>query len=875
MNDSAAPSPVRPAPRRGRLEVFLGYWAGVGRTRAMLTAVERRLPPEARVLFAGAPPPAAGAPPRRFVAVDDFLTGGLDLDRLRRARPDLVLVPDLARRNPPNARHRWRHQDVARLLDAGIDVWTTLEVRQIASLADVIEGVLGAPQLETVPDPLLAAAEIELIDLPPAQLLDRCAREVAAATRAPLPAMAALVALREIALRLVADRLTARSRAADDRARRHVGGERLLVCVGPSPSSARVVRAAGRMAASLAAPWFALHVTTGRPVTPAEQRAVAEHLRLAEQLGATTAVVAAEDVAGELVAFATQHGVTRIVLGMTGAVQRSWFGGGRSLVERVMATSGAIDVFVIRGGEPAAGEVTAAPPAGRPWQPYALAGLFLAGGTGLGLGFDALGVGEAEVVLGYLLVVAAVAAWLGRGPAIFASCASVLLFNFFFTTPRFTFEVHDPGDLFTLGVLLAISVFVSTLTARVREQSITARQRERRTEQLYELGQDLSASTGPLQIATAAGARLRALLGGEVGIVLADAHGRLRPVTGGDALPWDAPTQELVRWVVEHGHMAGAGTETHAEAPFLAVPLVCPVGVVGVLLVRTAMPELLQLPDRRRLLENFAAQVALALQRERFAEQLHRTLAEAENERQRSAVLSTISHDFRTPLAAITGAASSLLDGGDRVPAEARDELLGSIRDEAGRLARLVDNLLQMTRIEAGRLNALREWHPVQDLVGSALTRVERQLAGREVTVAVPDELPLLRVDGVLFELVLVNLLDNAAKYSPATAPITVWAASDGAELRLAVADRGPGVDDADKHRVFEKFYRGAASRNDAVPGTGLGLAIAAAIVAQHGGELRAEDHAGGGACFVITLPIEAQPPAVPVEPSDGSGGGA
>ncbi|MCC7396430.1 MAG: sensor histidine kinase KdpD [Planctomycetes bacterium] len=874
MNDSAAPSPVRPAPRRGRLEVFLGYWAGVGRTRAMLAAVERRLPHEARVVFAGSPPPAAGAPPRRFVAID-LLTGGIDLDRLRRARPDVVLVPDLARRNPPNARHRWRHQDVAELLDAGIDVWTTLEVRQLASLADVVEGVLGVPQLETVPDPLLAAAEIELIDLPPAQLLDRCAREVAVATRAPLPAMAALVALREITLRLVADRLTARSRTADEGARRHVGGERLLVCVGPSPSSARVVRAAGRMAASLAAPWFALHVTTARQVTPAEQRAVAGHLRLAEQLGATTAVVAAEDVAHELAAFATQHGVTRIVLGMTGAVQRSWFGGGRSLVQRVMATSGAIDVFVIRGGEPAAGEVAAAPPAGRPWQPYALAGLFLAGGTGLGLGFDALGVGEAEVVLGYLLVVTAVAAWLGRGPAIFASGASVLLFNFFFTTPRFTFEVHDPGDLFTLGVLLTISVFVSTLTARVREQSITARQRERRIEQLYELGQDLSASTGPLQIATAAEARLRSLLGGEVGIVLADARGRLRPVTGGDALPWDAPTQELVRWVVEHGHMAGAGTETHAEAPFLAVPLVCPAGVVGVLLVRAAMPELLQLPDRRRLLESFAAQVALALQRDRLAEQMHRTLAEAENERQRSAVLSAISHDFRTPLAAITGAASSLLDVGDRVPAEARDELLGSIRDEAGRLARLVDNLLQMTRIEAGRLSPRREWHPVQDLVGSALTRVERQLAGREVTVSVPDELPLLRVDGVLFELVLINLLDNAAKYSPAASPITVWAESDGTKLRLVVADRGPGLDADDKLRVFEKFYRGAASRNEAVPGTGLGLAIAAAIVTQHGGELRAEDHAGGGASFVVTLPIEPQPPAVPVEPHEVTGGGA
>lgn len=874
---------------RGRLRIFFGYAAGVANARAMLQAARDEVSGGTRVVFVASPGrsvgPDAGDLLSSLEVVPVSGAGGFDLDEVLRLHPGLVLLPDLAVRNPPGARHRRRHQDAEELLNAGIDVWTTVDVRHIESLADVVERITGSVAADRVPDAIFDSAdEVEVIDLSPDDLLSE-AHGVSARTSDSRDAASAaaeravLVALREIALRRAADRLSAREQPVRE-ARRPAGVawptvERLVVCVGPSPTSARVIRSASRMARSMRAPWTAIHVGTLGAAAGPDERRVSQHLRLAESLGAATAVLPGGDVAEEIVRFARSHGATRIVIGKTGSP--SWRSRWRrSLVDRVIGASGEIDVYVIRGLDDGAKDgapFQRAKPA-RAWAYLGAVGALIAA-TGVAWAFETLGLSEANLVLVYLLGVTAVAAQLGRGPAIFASVGAVLLFNFFFTSPEYSLRVQESGYLFTFAVMLAIGILVSALTARIREQSIGSTERERRTEQLCQLGQELSAATGHLQITAAAEARLSSLLGEEVSILLPDAQGCLRPAWGGaGVLGRDRRILAAAAWAYEHGRMAGAGTDTHADASALCVPLAVPGGVVGVLAVRARDPDVLLLPDRRRLVESFAAQVALALQRDRLAEQVHRTIAQAESEKLRSALLSSVSHDFRSPLAGIAGASSVLLDAGDRIDPEERQGLLQSIYDEAGRLSRLVDNVLHMTMLESGQIVLKREWNLVEDLVGSSLTRLSRQLASHRIETRIPGAMPMVRVDGVLIELALSNLLDNAAKYSPPGSAIEVCARTEAGRVLLEVSDRGPGLTAEEKARASEKFYRGPRWRRDGPRGSGLGLAICDAVARLHGGNLGVEDREGGGSRFFLALPIERQPPAIAGDEAHGFRGG-
>ncbi|HEX5052323.1 MAG TPA: DUF4118 domain-containing protein [Planctomycetota bacterium] len=867
-----------PEPRTGKLKIFFGYAPGVGRTRAMLDAAAERLGQGWRVLRMHdegerSPEPEAAGPPG-LVSLTCPAARGLDVDEIRRRAPDLVLVPDLARTNPAAARHRHRTQDVLELLEAGVDVWSTLEVRHVESLAELVERITGHAVQHTVPDSVLDTADdLELIDLPPEELIERMRRAAAAGAapvtaRTELPDRTMLVALREVAMRYAADRLhrVARQRSGG----RHAPlGDRLLAAVGPSPTSARVIRAAGRMAQTMHVPWFAVHVApaaTGVDVASP----VGAHLQLARSLGAEVAIVPASDIAGATAAFARAHGVTRILVGETRhSGWRSWLR--PSLVHRVIAASKGIEVLVILGTEaPRPGDDVRAPLRPGAWRGHGGACVALLVATAIAWAFDAAGLGEADKVLVYLLAVTAAAAWLGRGPSVFASFGSVLLFNFFFTAPRFTFRVQDPDYLFTFAVMLVIGLLVSTLTSRIRDQSLVARERERRTEQLYRLSHDLSATTGHLQIVAAAEAHLRAFTNRDVSILLPDAGGELR--SAGRASPWlsQGPgPMATADWVFAHGRPAGAGTDTHAGECALFLPLRAHDETHGVLAIRAVDPDLLLLlADNRRMVETFAAQVTMALQRDRLTEQVHRTLAQAENERLRSALLSSVSHDLRTPLATITGVTSSLLDAEQRIDPVERTSLLRSVHGEAERLARLLDNLFHMTRLESGEFAPQREWNVVEDLVGSALTRLARQLGTREVTTDIAEHMPLLRVDGVLIELVLTNLLDNATRYSPPDTAIEISTHISGQQVEIAVADRGPGLSSEEKRRAFEKFYRGPSQRRDGARGSGLGLAICAAIAQLHGGVIRIEDREGGGARFVLCLPIEDQPPALGEQPA-------
>ncbi len=872
---SASPSGSTDRRARGRLKIYFGYTAGVGKTRAMFRAAEERAASGIHVMYPCRDDRGSGTRSRDAAERHDPGVYVFDVDDVLRRRPELFVVPLLARRNPDGSRHRRRYQDVQELLEVGIDVWSTLEVAQIESLADLVAPILGGRAHDTVPDSVFDEAdEVAVIDVSPEELVDLVRSSATpmgeeSAESDPPSDRATFVALRELALRRAADRLNARGHTEPDslgpRASDWRTAERLLVCVGPSPTSGEVIRACGRMARSIQAPWVAAYSGRMNEIPERDRQTVHRHLRLAESLGAETVVLPGGDVPQQLVAFAKSYAATRIVVGKSGASR--WSRVLKStVVDRVIEGCGDIDVCIISGAEPGSSwhgldAATTKVPA----RNYAGAAGMLLLATGVAWSIGKLGFSESNLVLAYLLGVTAVAVWFGRGPAVAASFGAVLLFNFFFTSPYYTFRVHDSGYVFTFAVMLVIGLLVSTLTSRIRDHSTAARLREQRTEQLYQLSRQLSATTGHLQIVAAAESRLAELLDGDVRILLPDDAGRLRvasavPPTG----TWDRDSiVTAAQWAFEHAQVAGSGTETHSRAPALCLPLVTPEGVVGVLAVCARDPEALLLPDRRRLVETFAAQVGLALARDRLTERVHRSLAQAETERLRSSVLSSVSHDFRSPLAAIAGASSSLLSSEERIAGSERRALLQSIYDEADRLARLVDNLLHMTRLESGQLEPRREWNIVEDLVGSSLTRLARDVDARPVTTDVPADLPLIYADGVLIESVLTNLIDNATKYSPAGAPIEIRAWCAGSWILLEVADRGPGLRDDDKERVFEKFYRGTDHRRDGSSGAGLGLAICAAVARLHGGDLRVADREGGGARFILRLPLDDQPPAI------------
>jgi two-component system sensor histidine kinase KdpD len=463
----------------------------------------------------------------------------------------------------------------------------------------------------------------------------------------------------------------------------------------------------------------------------------------------------------------------------------------------------------------------------------------------------------------YLAGVAFVAARHGRGPSALAALLSVAAFDFFFVPPRLTFAVGDTQYIVTFGVMLVVSLLISTLAVRVRAQAESARQREQRTQVLYAMSRGLAAARTADEVARVASRHVSEVFRGPATVRVPGADGRLARADGAETSA-DSRDNGVAQWAFEHKRIAGLGTDTLPGASAVYVPLHGAESTLGVLGVRPDAALLPLSPDQMDLLEALARQAASGLERTRLAEQAGQARLAAETERLRSTLLSSVSHDLRTPLASITGAASSLLDAGAELPPEARRELLETVHEEAGRLNRLVANLLDMTRLEAGALHVRKEWLPIEEIVGAALTRMEPRLRGRQLQTRLPPELPLVPVDDVLIEQVLVNLLENAVKYTPNDTPIEVSASADTRELTVEVADRGPGLPPGEEERVFEKFRRLEARGRQG--GVGLGLAICRGIVAAHGGRTWADNRAGGGAVFRFTLPLEGTPPTVAAE---------
>jgi two-component system sensor histidine kinase KdpD len=871
--------------KRGKLKVFFGATAGVGKTYAMLEAARRHVAEgrdvvvgwvethgrkETAALLEG----LATLPPRRYehrgAQIAEF-----DLDAALARRPSLLLLDELAHTNAPGARHAKRWQDAQELLEAGIDVDTTLNVQHLESLNDVVTQITGVAVRETLPDVVLEQAdEVELVDLPPDDLLQRLKEgkvyipEQAQRAIRSFFRKGNLLALRELALRRTAERVDEQMRSyRRDHAivRTWPAGERLLVCVGPNPGAVRLIRATRRMAAGLRADWIAVYVET--PVHPrlpeSDRRALADNMRLAEQLGGRTAILSGHDVSAEVLAYAREHNVTKIVAGKpTHSRWRDRILG--SLVAEIVRGSGDIDVYVI-SGDVADEERTPVVAASRRSPPAAYVPAVIAVAL-CTLASEALYpfFASTNLVMVYLLGVAYVATRHGRGPSVLASVLSVALFDFFFVPPSLTFAVSDTQYLLTFLTMLVVGLLISTLASRLRDQTEAVRRRERRTAILYALSRDLAATRAAHDIARAAARHVADVSAAPCAVLLPRPDGRLVPLAAeGSAFTLEPRDEGVARWVFEHGRMAGPGTGTLPGAGALFLPLVGTRGVVAVLGVRPDGPEGFSL-DQVHLLEAVASQTAAALERGQLAEEAQRAQVDVETERLRNALLSSVSHDLRTPLAAITGAASTLLDDASGMAADTRRELTETIYEEADRLNRLVRNLLDMTRLQSGAVRVSKEWHPLEEIVGAALSRLESRLRGRSVSAHIPDDLPLVPLDGILIEQVLVNLLENALKYTPRDSPIEISAARSGEEVVVEVKDRGPGLPAGEEERVFDKFHRAARE----VPGgVGLGLTLCRGIVTAHGGRIWAENRPDGGAVFRFTLPLEGTPPSVAAEP--------
>ena len=871
---------------RAKLKIFFGAAPGVGKTYAMLAEAQEHRAEGLDVVVGvvethGRSETAALLEGLEMLPRHELPYGGqflpeFDLDGALRRRPGLLLVDELAHSNVLGSRHAKRWQDVLELLDAGIDVHTTLNVQHLESLRDVVAQITGVVVRENVPDTILERAdEVELVDLPPDDLLVRLKEG-----KVYLPDQARhakdrffrkgnLLALRELALRHTAESVDAQMRrymASEGIRKTWAAGDRLLVCIRPDDLSARLIRGTRRLAGALGARWTALYVETPQHLKYSEhdRASIEAHLRLAEKLGGDTAVIeGGGQTVEDILAYARSRNITQLVVGKPSRPR--WLDLLRgSLVDDLARASGEIDVYVITGeSEQAATPPSLSPRLTSPLRNYLLSALVV----GLASGAAALVFRRtelADIVMVYLLGIVLVATRFGRGPSLLASLLSVATFDFLFVPPYLTFAVGDLRHVGTFGVMLLVGVVIGNLTERIRAQARLARGREQRTQALFRLGQELARSGGSTAMVGSAIQNVATQFQSHAVVLLPDAEGRLQTPAHHLAFPLNDQERGVAQWVFDHREPAGLGTLTLPGARATYLPLMGTSGAIGVMGVLPDGAPQWDEPDQRQLLEAFANQTALALERALLAEQGAVDRRQADEERLRNALLSSVSHDLRTPLGVITGAVSTALETPGLSEA-ARRELLHSAQEEAQRLHRLVSNLLDITRLEAGSLEVHKEWMPLEEVIGSALNRKELAAEAHRVRVHLPADLPVAPLDGVLMEQLLLNLLDNALKYSPSGSPVDIKAWAGEKSLTLSVADHGPGIAEGEEARIFEKLVRGKDVEGRS--GAGLGLAICRAIVTAHGGRIQATNHPHGGAQFLVTLPLGGTPPALPTEP--------
>lgn len=879
--------------RRGRLKVFFGASAGVGKTYAMLSAaraaqgqgvplvvglVETHGRAETEAVAEGLPRLPLKAVPYRERVLDEFdLDAALafGLAHAGQARPPLVLLDELAHSNAPGSRHPKRWQDALELLAAGIDVWSTMNVQHLESLNDIVGDITGVRVWETVPDHVLDAAdELVVVDLPPDELLARLASgkvyvpQQAERAAANFFRKGNLIALRELVLRRAADRADTQiqhwRRATPGGGEQPVWSTReaLLAAIGPLGGGENVVRRTARLAAQLDVPWHAVFVDVpGQRLGEAAREQALRALRLAQELGATTATLSAPELAPALAGYARQHNLSRLVLGRS---RRRW-PWQRPLDEQVGRVASELDVLQVAVSkverQADIRPLRSGASSRSNWVGYAFAAI-----SCLMLALLALplaGVLElTNIVMLFLLVVVVVALRHGRAPAVLAALLGVALFDFFFVPPRLSLAVSDVQYLVTFGVMLVVALVIGHLTAGLRAQAQAAGERERRVRGLYQMSRELSAALLPEQVAEIGARFLRGEFGARSALLTMADDGTLVLQAGADA----ELDLGVAQWSFDKGEPAGRGTNTLPASACLVLPLDAPMRRRGVLAVQLAQSTSLA-PEQRQLLDTCASLLAISLERIHYVQVAQQSTVHMESERLRNSLLAAISHDLRTPLAAMVGLADTLtLTQPPLAPQQT--EVAQAIRSSALRMNAQVNNLLDMARLEVAEVQLNGAWLPLEEVVGSAIATCSGSLAGRAVATHLAGDLPLMHLDAALMERVFVNLLENAVKYTPDGTPLELRATLDGAEVVITLDDHGPGLPPGREEAVFEKFERG--TRESATPGVGLGLGICRAIVQAHGGRIEGASRMDGdracGARFTIRLPV-GQPPL-----DDGSG---
>ncbi|MBJ6724475.1 sensor histidine kinase [Geomesophilobacter sediminis] len=857
----------------GKLKIFLGYAAGVGKTYAMLEAAQQRLRDgrdvvvgyveshgrsETDLLLQG-----LESVPKAQIEYLGVILPEMDIDAVLKRKPQIVLVDELAHTNAPGSRHEKRWQDVEELLSTGIDVYTTVNIQHFESLNDIVAQITGVIVRETVPDSLLdRAIEIRLVDIPPEDLLQRLREgkvyipEKAARATEKFFKPGNLMALRELSLRRAAARVDDQMRAYMES--RSIAGpwpvaDRLLVCVSGSPFSERLIRTTRRLADEIKAPWHTVYVETpggGKHVRENRAR-VWKDLRLAESLGAQISSLTGVSVAQALIDYAVKNNVTKIVVGKpTKSRWREFLR--QPLVDQVIRLSGSIDVHVVSITAEGAAPKMARQKRPMPWSGYLKSiALVLAASIVCEPAHQHLA--PTNLVMVYLLAVVLAAVRLGRRESMLTAFLSVLAFDFFFVPPRFTFAVSDTQYFITFAGLFMVGVVISTLVSQSRERADSIRERELQTASLYHLSRGLAVSSDLEAILAELVKNVEESLGANVMVLLPDGE-RLEERAASTGMALSIKELAVADWAFRNHSPAGRGTDTLISAELLYLPLQTSGDVLGVVGVKLRDELEYSSALSRRLLEAFATQVALAIERVQFGKQAEQAQILQARETLERALLNSISHDLRTPLVSITGALGALRDKLNPLLEEAREDLLDAAWEAAGRLNRFVGNLLDMTRLESGALKLKEVPCDVEDLVGCAIAAVEPQLGKRKVELRIDEGLPLVNMDMVLMTQVLVNLLDNALKYSPRENPVELAATLVRERLTLAVSDRGPGVPEGELPHIFDKFYRVPVP--EGAGGTGLGLSICKGIVEAHGGTIAAENRSGGGLQVVVTLPV-------------------
>jgi len=872
---------TRPA---GKLKIFFGYAAGVGKTYAMLDDAQERFRCGADVLVGYVEPHTRpetmqllrGLPvlPPKTVLYRNIELREFDLDEALRRKPGLILVDEMAHTNAGGVRNKKRYQDIEELLNAGIDVYTTINVQHLESLNDVVENITKIRVQETVPDYLFDSADkVKLIDIEPDELLHRFEEgkiyrpERAETAVRNFFTRENLRLLREIAMRRTADRIS-NANQNERRLSEKMASTKLLACIGPSPSSEKCLRWTARAAEAFHAHWVAVYVESAQSeyLTKEQQKNIRANIDLAEKLGAEMVTLTGHDIAVTISEYARLSGITNIVVGKSRnrKTLKSLFE--MDFEDKLISLLPSVEVHIIPGD---ARRSYRKPQKKTPGNGFRISladalktlGL-IAAATLVSFGLRAMHLGDQNVIMAYLLgVLLASRATSGYACGVMASVISVLAFNFFFTAPYYTFAVIQPGYPITFLIMLVAALVTSTLTVRIRTQSRLAVEREHRTEVLYEINKKLLATRGLDNIAALTTHYIVSLFGRSVVFFPADpspeAEARLEQAQGDtDASFMNSPDEKAVaHWVFLNRKQAGAGTDTLMGAGAFYMPVISQGKVLAVLGVSCAKGNLDH--NTRLFLGMIVSQTAMALERQRLSDEQHSIMIDSEKERMRSNLLRAISHDLRTPLAGILGASSVIRENGKALDEDTREKLNANIQEEAQWLIRMVENLLSVTRISENASNVTKKPEAAEEVVGEAVGRIQQRFPRREIAVRVPDEFLEVPMDGTLIVQVLINLLENAIKYSPENTPVEVRLQKIGDWAVFEVLDSGKGIPKEDLPYLFTDSAPGANRSPDSARGMGIGLTICRTIVKAHGGKIEAENRPGGGALFRFALPLK------------------